>query len=253
VSESVDRRVLGAFRCVDAITGNSVMDPLPVSGSQLTLRPNRSGIYVIFNAPGLASLTTQFDPPGAWPAPSSFEVSIQDPTRRYLPRRAQVRAPQEPVSGTEPAPVLSPQTVTLYPAAAAAVGANWAVVHVSVVLAGTNPPHGLPWPVVRVLLAADNSVLATGAGDARGEALLAVPGIGVQVNAGGGGAVLQSNIAVVVQAWFDPSALTQPAGWVPNPDDLLSNLAAVGLKTATQSATLGAGQRIAISLSISVS
>ena len=103
--ESVDRRVLGAFRCVDAVTGTSVLNALSVATSQVLVRPNRSSIYVIFNAPGLDALTAQFDPTLPWPAPATFEVSIQDPSRRYLPRRANVEAPRKlppPVDPTQP-------------------------------------------------------------------------------------------------------------------------------------------------------
>ena len=68
--ELVDRRVLGGFVCVDAITGSPVVPAIPVTTPQWTVKPNRSGIYVIFNGPGFDLLTGQFIPTGTWPARS---------------------------------------------------------------------------------------------------------------------------------------------------------------------------------------
>jgi hypothetical protein len=65
----VDRRVLAAFCCVNAITGNSVLEQLPVIAPQWSLKPNRSGLYLIFDGPGLRPLTTQFVPSSTWPSP----------------------------------------------------------------------------------------------------------------------------------------------------------------------------------------
>ncbi len=109
MSENVDRRVLGGIQCVDAITNGSILDPLVVSSPQLTLRPNRVGIYVIWDGPGFHALTT-FVPPSPWPAPTSFEISIEDPSFRYLPRRSNIQVPQ-PL----PAPVTPPQTLNYGP------------------------------------------------------------------------------------------------------------------------------------------
>jgi len=54
VTENVDRRILGAFVCIDAVTGSSVVPAIPVIPDPLwTVMPNRSGIYVIFDGPGL--------------------------------------------------------------------------------------------------------------------------------------------------------------------------------------------------------
>lgn len=98
-SESTDRRVLGGFVFRDAITGTSVVDPLAVTSTSLQVRANRSGVYAIFDAPGFHDLTSQFNPAAsAWPAAQSFEVTVKDPRLRYLPRRAQVQAPQSLIS-----------------------------------------------------------------------------------------------------------------------------------------------------------
>ncbi len=269
MKELVDRRVLGAFRCVDAITGNSVLDPLPVSSPQWSLKPNRSGIYVIFNGPGLDVLTHQFIPSPPWPSPLTFEVTIQDPSRRYLPRRANLQAPLKvpvivsPAAGSlddparvaatqDPTTVFDPERVSLFPAPSAPVAPNWAVIHASVIRSGSTPPQGLPWAVLRVIRQSDNAVLATGMADASGEALLAVVGLSVQTSSSSTGPVTVSTVAVTVNAWFDPSTLTQPSNWVPNPDDILTNLSNPTLKTASQAVQLGAGQTLSMSFAISV-
>jgi len=264
--ESVDRRVLGAFRCIDAITGNSVVDPLRVSNTQLLIRPNRSGIYVIFDGRQFESLTTQFIPDTPWPNPQPFEVTIKDPSLRYLSRRAQVQTPEEliatgiatidspPVIGSPPQAQspFDPQRIILYPSPSAGVAPNWAVIRASVVQAGTNPPKGLPWAVLRVSLPTGNNVLATGMADARGEALLAIPGLGVQPSQSSHGSVTESTVDVRVDAWFDPTVLTQPPGWIPNPDEILNRLFDPELKNSAQSAQIGAGQTLSLSFAISV-
>ncbi len=51
-SESVIGGCWAASIFVDAITGASVVDPLAVTSIDLQLRPNRSGVYAIFDAPG---------------------------------------------------------------------------------------------------------------------------------------------------------------------------------------------------------
>jgi len=263
--ESVDRRVLGAFRCVDAVTGKSVLDGLSVATSQLSVRPNRSAIYLIFNGPGLDALTMQFDPAAPFPAAAAFEISIQDPRRRYLPRRAKVQAPQKlppPVDPSQPfdptkvlsdpAVVFNPQPVQLFPSPAAPVAPNWAVIHVSVSRSGVTPPKGLPWAVVQVARTDNKTLLATTVADARGESLLAVPGLGPEVSGSDTGAVTQATVAVTVTAWFDPSVLNQPSGWIPNPDDMLNNLASASFKTGTLTTQIGPGQTVNRSLAISV-
>jgi hypothetical protein len=240
--EFSDRRVLTGFRCVDAITGRSVVEPLPVDSPQLQVRQNRSGVYAVLDGPGLSSLTTQFQPVTTWPAAANYEIGIRDPRYRYLPRRARIQAPRQPGSGP-------PQEVVLYPGPAAPVDPNWAVIHVSVVNTAA-PPQELRWPVLQVLdTSVPANVLATGAGDDRGQALLAIPGLGLQVSSSGGGAVTEKTAAATVQAWFDPAVLEQPKGWIPDPDDMLQNRSA--LKTGTETIQIGPGLRFFVTISIS--
>jgi hypothetical protein len=254
VIESVDRRILGAFVCVDAITGNSVVPAIPVSAPQWTVKPNLSGAYVIFDGPGFDAQTDQFIPTGTWPAPASFEVALQDPSGRYLPRRAKVKAPLPvPVLSPPAAPtgVFVPQPVTLYPSPATTVGPNWAVIHASVTNTAT-PPQGLRWAVLQVVRSSDNTVLTSGQASTNGEALLAVIGLTVQVNTSGGGPVTVSTVPVTVTAYFDPNIKGEPADWIPNPDDILTNLTNPVLVSSSQSVPLGSGQEISMTFALAV-
>jgi hypothetical protein len=263
--ESVDRRVLGAFRCVDNVTGKSVVSPLAVAALPLSVRPNRSGIYVIFRAPGLDALTNQFDPTPPGPAAVSFEISVQDPSRQYLPRRARVQAPQklppaiDPSQPFDPAKVLSdplvvfnPQRVPLYPSPAAPLSPNWAVIHISVISSGVVPLAGLPWAVVQVARTDNNTVLATTVTDARGLGLLAIAGLGPEVSGSDTGSVTQATVGITLKGWFDPSVQQQPNTWIPNPDDILNNLGSASLKTGTLTMQIGPGQTLNRNLAISV-
>jgi hypothetical protein len=250
--ENVDRRVLGAFRLIDSITGGTVSGPMTVQSPGLTLRQNRSGIWVIFNGPNFTPLTNSFLPPANWPPPAPFTVSIQDPSGKYLARLATLEVPAPLTAASDPASVFNPQGITLFASAGAAMGANWAVVRASVVRAATTPPQGLANAILRVTRTSDNSILAVGMTDARGEALLAVPGLGVRAGTTPAGPVLEATTAVSVEAFFDSTFLTQPAGFLPNPDQLLSNLGAASVKTDTLTAQLGAGLSIPLNFSISV-
>jgi len=242
IDESVDRRVLGGITFTDAITNTAVLSALSIRSSLLQLQPNRSGVYVVFDGPAFHGLTLEFNPaPASWPPPQSFEVTVQDPSLNYLGRRVQIQAPQ-PLTST------APQTVALYPAAAARTEPNWAVIRASVT--GTSGA-GLPWAVVQAIKS-DNTVAATGVTDARGEALLAVPGLGIQVSADGSGSVTEVTIPVTVQAWFDPTVQAQPAGWVPNPDDILGNLSNPQLKTGKTTGALGPQQTLFAKITIAV-
>ena len=239
--ESIDQRVLGGCVFIDAITGTSIGDPLKVSSANLQIRGNRSGVYVVWNAPGLSSLTTQFNPAASqWSAAQKFEVTVEDPGRRYLSRRTNIEIPQSLAT-------LDPQPILLYASPSGELAPNWAVIRASVT---DGAGAGLPWAVVQIIKS-DDTVAATGVTDAHGEALLAVMGLGVQVSAASSGAVTEITIAVIVRAWFDPGVLTQPVGWVSNPDDILSNLSNPALKTASMSGALGAGQILVAAITIS--
>ena len=261
--ESVDRRILGAFVCVDAMTGSSILGPLQATNPNWILRQNRSGVYVIFDGPNLDAQTDQFVPVN-WPAATTFEVTIQDPQSRYLPRRAKVKAPQAVPAVTsanrgtvtqDPTTVFCHQPVKLYPVASAPVSPNWAVVRVSVTRSGINPPVGVPWALVQV-----NSVppgttpLAEGVTGTNGEAVLAVRGLSAQVSSSSSGPLTETTTPITVGVFAKRSdAQPQPKGWVSNPQDTLDHLNDSALVvSASNQAVIGAGQTVNVSFQISV-
>jgi hypothetical protein len=272
--EFVDRRVLAGFRCVDAITGSSVFS-LSVSNTALTIRATQSGVFAVLDGPGLRPLTAEFDPDlASWPAPATYEVTIQDPGRRYLPRRANIAAPQPLPTAVPPAsagttttttttttsttiapappqtpPITTPQEVLLYRVTAAPLSPNWAVIRVLVAKTAT-PPLPLPWAVIQVTGSGIPAV--SGLTNQNGEALLAVPGLGLKLSTSSTGAVTENTTAAVVTAYYDPSILDQPEGWLPNPDDILLNLSTVAAKSAPQPVELAPGQPVQVALTISM-
>jgi hypothetical protein len=52
--------------------------------------------------------------------------------------------------------------------------------------------------------------------------------------------------------YFDPSVLTQPPGWIPNPDDILDNLSNAALLKGGQDVQLASGQELNLSFAIAV-
>jgi hypothetical protein len=250
IVENVDRRVLGAMRCVDAVSNTPITEVISVHSTMLDIRRNSSGSYVIFNAPGSRRLTEQFDVIPPWPGATFFEAIIEPGSTRYLPRRAQVSIPRS-VKLDDPNSVMVPQDVPVYVAPSAPLLPNWAVVRIAVKKAGTADER-LAWTILRMTRDSDGSVLATGMSDTRGEAVLAVPGLGQAANQNGGGAVVATTVDATVTALFDPSNLSQPKQWLPDPDVVLQNIGAATLKKATKAVKIGRGTLSTLTMEISV-
>jgi hypothetical protein len=238
VLDTVDRRVLGAFRGVDACSRQPILDPLVVD-SALDLRRNASGLFVVFQATGLRDLTLQFDPTAPWPTATGFEIAMRPVSARYLPRRAQVHLPRKPTPISDPDSSMIPQDITLFPGPAAVLGLNWAVVRLSITT-GVNKT-GVPWALLRLTRNSDTVVLAVGMSDARGEAVLAVTGIGQSTNIDDDGDVLTTTVDATVTAYVDPGNLDRANTWLPDPDDVLNHLDNPVLKTITQAVKIGRG------------
>jgi len=140
----------------------------------------------------------------------------------------------------------------VYPSPAISVGQNWAIIRASVTLSGTNPPQGLPWAYLQVVQNSNNAVLATGVSDTNGEALLAVIGLTVQPNTSGSGPVTTSVTPATVTAFFDPTTLSELAGWIPDPDDISLNLTNPAFKTTSQPVQLSSGEEFPLNFQITV-
>lgn len=241
--EVVARRVLGALRFLDGVSGLPVTAPLAVSAPGVAWIRNRRSLYVVASAPGLEAHTAAFQAPPAAPAPGSvgIEFTVADPAGIYLPRRGTLRLPRDP----DPAhldhddSLFLPQDVPIYPAPAAPVEPGWAVVYASV--AGAPPAAGLAGALIRVVETHGNRVVGRGQTDGRGEALVAVQGIPVTTFGQGGGPVLSTEVVVRLQVLWDAAA-PQP----PDPDALESAHGAHPLRTTN--ATLASGRVLAISI-----
>lgn len=267
--ENVDSHVLAGFCCVDAITSASVVSSLSVVAEPLSLRRNASGIFAVMDAPGIDRNSTQMliPDPASWPGPTSYEITIQDPSLRYLSRRATIQVPQPlppiinrggstpaPPTSTTPTgapaplpPLTTPQTVVLYPSPAATLAPLWAVARASVVSTDV-PAKPLAGAVVQ---AATDKKTAIGVTNSKGEALLAVPGLGLQLSSSDSGSVTEKTTAVTLNAWFDPALLGKPANWIANPDDILHNLSTMKAAGA-QTLQLAPGQTLFVTLAISL-
>lgn len=237
--ELLDRRVLGAIRFVDASTASTVQDGLSVKSPQADLRRNLSGLWVIWNAPGLEAHTTVFDKPPAAPPLGSVAVTltVADNARRYLSRNVTIGLPRDPAG-----PLFQPVDVALYPAPAAPVMPGWAVIRAHISNAATS--QGLGGALVRVVRTSDHQVLARGMSDSRGEALVVVPGIPVTTFNTGDGPALSTEVDVTVETIFDPAA-----GAVTDPEAVESK---AGLPSASSAQKLAAGRELAVSLAVTV-
>lgn len=230
--ERVERRVLGALRCVDATTRAGIEAPLRVEVETARIQRNRGGLYVITGATALAEHETAFAQPPAAPAKGTVRLgaTITDPSGCYLPRCATLMLPRDPLPdhAANPDALFRPIELAMFPSNIAPVGENWAALHVS--LSETASGDALGGALL--ILTADGKTLARGLTDWRGEALLPVPGVPVTTWSSDPHAVVVSEISAQIKLVFDPasgtrtSAAAVSAGSMPatlpmvDPDDL---------------------------------
>lgn len=257
--ERVERRVLGALRCVDATTGAAIDQALEVEvatpeGGAARLLRNRSGLYVITLAPGLEAHAAAYAQPPA-DAPRAYVATLRDPTGRYLPRLAGITLPRDPdpAHGDQAGSLFRPIDVPLYPSGSAPVGANWAVLRISLAESGGDRLGGA------LLRASRNgTVLARGLTDWRGEALLPVSGVPVTTWSDDPDAVVVSELEVQVEAVFDPTAgrrasaaavaAGRPPATPPVVDPDAIEAARAGLPHAAQAVAIAARREQTLSL-----
>ncbi len=214
MNEFLDRRVFGALRLQDGLTGLALQRPLHLASDRLVLKRNRQGDYVIFDVLDEAELhghTVIFSvPPTVPPVESvSIDLNIYDPLGEYLPRRYQLRLPRDRDPQSNVA-IVKPILIPLYRSPSARTEPNWAVIRATLLDQTTG--QRLPWAVVNVVR---NSTTTSAMSDWRGEALIAVPGIPVTTWDAGGGAVLATEVDARLDVVFD--SLLRPLNPV-NPD-----------------------------------
>lgn len=184
MNEHVDRRVLGAIRWVDAVTQSVIVQPLRVEAASASLTRNLRGLSVVTAAAGLENYPGTFDLAALLEADAKPDGSVTvqgrvtDPTGTYLPRAFTLKLPRAATPGrTLPVnSIFAPMDLALLPTPQAKVMAGWAQVRVTV--RKKKDATVFPQVLVRVVLASDHSqVLGRGMSDARGEALVVVPGL----------------------------------------------------------------------------
>jgi hypothetical protein len=167
--ETVDRRVLGAFQFVDAVTSLPVVvagavdvrgatvggTPIDVGlhGHAVQLRQNRAGLFVVFSAPLFAAYTSAADdpvpPPELAADPLRLRLALTDAGRYYLPQEFVLDLPRALDPGA-PDAVFRPLRVELFRSPGAPAQHGWALLRVLVTEAGVVPPRRLPGVLIRV-------------------------------------------------------------------------------------------------------
>jgi hypothetical protein len=177
MAEVVGRRILGAIRPLDAVTGAPIRTMLKLSGPGLAFQRTRTGAYAIIGAAGLEAHAGAFEAPPATPPAEAlaFAVEIEDPDRRYLPAVTAIRLPRpwDPANGVRD--LMEPIGVALAPSAARDLAPAWAGLLAVVRDEASNSVRGA---LVEVFPAgATTGRLGWGLTESRGQALAAVPGL----------------------------------------------------------------------------
>ncbi|PZO48430.1 MAG: hypothetical protein DCF15_17925 [Phormidesmis priestleyi] len=265
MTEQSDRRILAAIRCVDSITRRPISAPLQLSASGSRFIRNRSGDYILLTAPGFESYSHTFrlETLAAAPPPTTLDITLSDPSGYYLPRKFSLALPR-PADPTADDALFKTLTVPLYPSPLASKNPGWAILRTSIVNATRQP---LPWTLIEItpeVAQPGQSATILAQADWRGEALVIVPGIPVSTwatatdaDADADAPVTTQNINIQLNLLFDASQITPlPADtdfsnnpnrdYVPNPDTLLANRAA--LLTSSHTLAVAAGSDRALTL-----
>lgn len=177
MAELVDRRILGAIRAIDAVTGTAIRGPLKLTGPGLAFQRTRSGTYAIVGATGLEAHLVAFDAPPTLPAAETlpFDFKIEDIVGNYLPAAAAIRLPRrwDPANGVRDAMV--PIDVALAPSAGRDLSPSWAGVLANIVDQSGQAIRGA---LVEVFAAGSLTTrLGWSLTNERGLALVSVPGL----------------------------------------------------------------------------
>lgn len=175
VKETIDRRILGALRFVDHVTGSMVRRPMAIIAPNVKFITNRSRLQVISCAIGLEGHLTSFNEPlGA--SLKKFDMTIQDPLGEYLDRSMTLKLPLDP-DPEENNSIFEPVDVPLFAAPAAHLSPNWSVIRASIYdLADLANERPVPGALLRIL-DSGGSLMMSGMSDERGEAIVIIPGI----------------------------------------------------------------------------
>ena len=184
LTERIEQRVLGALRMLDRVTQSPLSRPMEVSSNTSRVVRNMRNFYVVTHADGLEAYSQAFQQPPEIPVIGDNEYSFEiiDPQKRYLPRMVTLNLPRDP----NPANIgnhnslFTPHDVVMYPSSTARLSHNWSTLRVSVTQ-GADPQTAPPvqGSLIQILDEEDDTLLASGITDERGEALVIVPGVPV--------------------------------------------------------------------------
>jgi hypothetical protein len=195
VVEHVDRRVLGAFQFVDAVTQFPVIvaarvevrsatllpdENVPLVPESVRLRQTRSGVWAIMRAPFFDTYAETFVNPET---PDEVEgtslrlrIAVTDAGPNYLPQEFDFDLPRDIEDD-----IFEPVALQLFRAPGAPVLGGWAVLRTRVLTAGGDPLGGVLVRVFRHPRQDDDNPIGQGMsdwrGDLRGEALVAAADI----------------------------------------------------------------------------
>ncbi len=257
--ELVERRILGAMRCIDRATGFILRRPFNVTSGDATLIRNRANLYVIKTAVGLETHTETFAEAPALPDLGSISIKVQvdDPLYKYLPRTITIDLPRDPNpdNAKNENSLFNPVDVNLYAAPNAELLTNWSTVRVSVMR--NDPSQGLvpvKGSLLRIVRISDSEVLSSSLTDDRGEALIIVSGVPItqfadddedQDNGQGNveAPVIVSELSVRLEISIDSNL-----NWPVNPDLLESNHLDNLVATETLTLRTGRMEKVTIEL-----
>ncbi len=175
--ERIDQRILGALRMVDNVTEQPVERLMSVHAGNATLLRNGSGYYVVTGGVGLEQYVASFSTPSDTPSLQLYTFEISDPLGHYLPRLFELSLPRDADSehvGSDDS-IFTPVDVALYPSSTAPLWHNWSTLRISIARESDNSQ--VTGALLRVVSVEDDSLLASGISDNRGEALVIVPGV----------------------------------------------------------------------------
>jgi len=211
IVEDVEFRVWAALRPVDAVSRRPLDAPLRVHGTGQRWLHNLSGLLVLHEFTEPAARRAEFEEYEAtFPAPTTvapavtIRTTLEDPRGRYLARIVTFGLPRSDAGGSPP--LFDPIDVPMYPAPSAPLAAPWSVLRVRVERGGAAAAGC----VITVHEVGDETrVLGRGQSDARGEAVVAVPGVPLFIPSGGTNAFVRERDAEVT-AVFEPAASSPP-------------------------------------------
>jgi hypothetical protein len=223
--ESADRRVLGAFECVDAVTRLPLAAPITVEVRGATIagaavdvavhersvriQRNRSGWFVVFAAPFFDDYASTFDNPATPPEtlvdPLRLQLAVTAAGPHYLPQEFRYDLPRS-LNPEAADTVFRPEAVALFRAPSAPVQDGWALLRVTVTQAGGAPLVPLPGVLLRVFRSPRGVTdlpigvgMTEWRGGVRGEALVPLAGV-ERFRPGSGAAVIETDQAIEFEA-----------------------------------------------------